>query len=599
MLFSVVKSGWHLHYTIPRKSKTAIKLDEEQRERSKIFTLLIPAFKEYEVIENTIASVANLNYYPGKYHVLLVLDEKEIIEKDRDSRIIIPTAQDILNGRYTDDQLKERIRNVRVDLTENDVGNWVNYFLKKAEVLSFAVLAKFNGESDLKDVTIPIAFSLLRNQTIKEETRNREDFPLIFQEANDLVEKVKKLSIERDTHLSEQYDQHPFFETTIDVVKRLLKKYNAEGSVGSIKFTIVPANYDGSYRFPKIMDKVVQSSKGRALNWALNEIEEVFPDTEVIGIYDSDGRPHKDVLAYINTEMLNTESKYVFYQGPIYLVRNFFDVHWICKQSGLQSTAWHRIFYPMLIVKNQKKIIHFSGTNYFYTIEAIRKTDGYPPFHPTEDLGLAYDVYALRLEGKLPDLKIVSHPYEEVEQTTQSWRAWYKQQYRWSSGSPYQIRTLRQNDRIPKMDRAKLIARLVWPLPLSIYAIFLGIVGLFLTGLALMGLGTYPYLPPGLDKFVYYTMLIGFVVFLATPEFIFFWSIKKGYLKSTSNLTIVKDFFIILITTIPYFIIAAFPIIQAWVKPLRGWGSKTPRTDERGRTKEEEYLRTYRTLIMS
>ena len=422
------------------------------------------------------------------------------------------------------------------------------------------------------------------------------DFPKIEQYAKDLIDREKRSAIERERCLTDLYEQHPFFETTIDVVKRLKKKYNTEKASDLIDYTIVPANYDGSYHNPQILEHEVRSSKGRALNWGLNEVEKLFPETNVIGVYDSDARPHKDVLAYINLEMLKSSSKFVFYQGPIYLVRNYFEVNWICKQSGLQGTCWHRILYPMYILKNQKKIIHFSGTNYYYTIDAIRKTDGYQPFHPTEDLGLAYDVYALRLEGKLPDLRIVPHPYEETEQTTQSWKAWFKQQYRWASGGPYQMKHIRENKNLPKKEKRELMLRLLSPFPISVFAMVLGLIGVSLTTLNVLGLAPPSLLPPEMEQIISYIMLSGLVVFLATPEFIFLWSIKKGYLKAKGYSFIIKDFFINLITTIPYFIIATLPIIQAWIRPLSGWGAKTPRTDERVRTKEEEYLRAFEAL---
>jgi cellulose synthase/poly-beta-1,6-N-acetylglucosamine synthase-like glycosyltransferase len=336
----------------------------------------------------------------------------------------------------------------------------------------------------------------------------------------------------------------------------------------------------------------VQSSKGRALNWALNEVEKVFPKTDIIGIYDSDARPHEDVLAYINREMLKNPSKYVFYQGPIYLVRNFFNVNWICKQSGLQGTCWHRILYPIYIFKHQNDVIHFSGTNYFYTIDAIRQTDGYPPFHPTEDLGLAYDVYALRLEGKLPDLRIVPHPYEELEQTTQTWKAWFRQQYRWASGGPYQLRRLLSNKALPWGHKAKMAARLVSPFPMSIYGFFLGITGVTLTALSLLGMAAYPRLSPAVVEALKVLMITGFATFMATPLAVYLWSIKRDYLESGTLWNKLSNIAVILLTTIPYFIVASVPVIQAWTRPLHGWGAKTPRTDERIRSREERYLQT-------
>jgi len=360
----------------------------------------------------------------------------------------------------------------------------------------------------------------------------------------------------------------------------------------------VPTNYDGSYREPKIMPNSVQSSKGRALNWALNEVEKLFPSTDIIGIYDSDARPHEDVLAYINREMLKDPSKYVFYQGPIYLVRNFFNVNWICKQSGLQGTCWHRILYPIYILKHQNDVIHFSGTNYFYTIDAIRKTNGYPPFHPTEDLGLAYDVYALRLEGKLPELRIVPHPYEELEQTTQTWKAWFRQQYRWASGGPYQLKRLLSNDGLTRLQKAGMALRLASPFPLSIYGFFLGITGVTLTALSLLDLAIYPRLPTEVVEALQVLLLTGFATFLGTPLAVYLWSIKRNYLESGTLWNKVSNFLVILITTVPYFVVATVPVIQAWTNPLRGWGAKTPRTDERIRSREERYLQTLKEFTL-
>ncbi len=601
MVFDLIKYAWYTHYKIPRKANGRIVLDENQRDSSKDITLLIPAFKETEVIENTLKSIARLNYYEGKYHALLILDEKELKEKERDSGIILPTARDILDGCYTEDSLYRRIKQERTDLKDlesKDYQEWVDYYLHKAEILSIATLSKFNG-SGPGDVIIPLAHSLLRSQALKGDITTGDISSQGRIRAVALISKEQELRSEREKYLVEIYGAHPAFDTTIDIVRRLKESYRASGR-DIIDYTIVPTNYDGSYRNPQILSKAVPSSKGRALNWGLNEVERRFPRTDIIGVYDSDARPHEDVLAYINQEMQKNSSKYVFYQGPIYLVRNYNNVHWVCKQSGLQGTSWHRILYPIYIFKHQDDVIHFSGTNYFYTMDAIRKTDGYPPFHPTEDLGLAYDVYALRLEGKLPELKIVPHPYEELEQTTQSWRAWFKQQYRWASGGPYQLRRLMKNDRLPKKDKVRMIARLMSPFPLCIYALFLSMTGLSLTALAVLGLAEYPVLSPEVMEAIKYTMLTGFVLFLTTPVGIYLWSIKRGYIESeSSRMKVVLDSIIIAVTTIPYFIIATIPVIQAWTNPLTGWGAKTPRTDERHGLVEEMYLKMSKQIVQT
>jgi cellulose synthase/poly-beta-1,6-N-acetylglucosamine synthase-like glycosyltransferase len=589
MIYDVLIYAYYTHFVIPRKAKGPIVLDESKREESKEITLLVPAFKETEVIEETIGSIARLNYYPGKYHALVILDEKELMDKDRDSKIILPTARDILDGTYDEGTLRRLLLDVRGDLDNlkrKDLQKWVDHYLHKAEILSLATLSKFSDPAS-NGTVVPIAFALLRKQALNGGTG--EEVLRNMGRGREMIVKEQGDKAAREGYLTEIYANHPAFETTIDVVGRLKRKYEAIDQ-NIIETTIVPTNYDGSYRNPQLLQRSVPSSKGRALNWGLNEVEKLFPQTNIIGIYDSDARPHEDVLAYINNEMQKSGSRYVFYQGPIYLMRNFFNVPWVCKQSGLQGTCWHRILYPIYIFNHQDDVIHFSGTNYFYTIDAIRQTEGYPPFHPTEDLGLAYDVYALRLEGKLPDLKIVPHPYEELEQTTQGWMAWFKQQHRWASGGPYQLRRLLKNDRIPRKEKADMTLRLVSTYFLSIYSLFLGMTGLTLTAIALLGLAEYPVLPFDVVRVIKYIMIAGFAIFLAMPVGVYLWSIKKKYLGEGSISMVVANVFTILLTTIPYFLIAAVPVIQAWTNPLSGWGTKTPRTDERSGIIEEEYL---------
>ncbi|MDW5562386.1 MAG: glycosyltransferase family 2 protein [Methanomassiliicoccus sp.] len=596
MIFDLAQYAWYTHFVIPRKANGRIVLDERDRERSKNITLLVPAYKETEVIEETIESIANLNYYPGKFHALFILDEKEELEKERDSAIVLPTALSILDGRYSEQQLLQLLRSVRPDLKglkEKYYRKWVDHYRHKAEILAIATLDKFNNPRN-NEALIPIAFAQLRGQEINDEEIGNDPRGSIV-EGQELIAKEQGGREKRERYLSELYEKHPAFETTIGIVTRLKGRYEEMGK-DVVAITVVPPNYDGSYRHPQMRPEAVQSSKGRALNWGLNEVEKLFPETDIIGIYDSDARPHEDVLAYINQEMLKSGSKYVFYQGPIYLVRNFHNVPWVCKQSGLQGTCWHRILYPIYIFKHQNDVIHFSGTNYFYTIDAIRQTDGYPPFHPTEDLGLAYDVYTLRLEGKLPELRIVPHPYEELEQTTQGWGAWFKQQYRWASGGPYQLRKLLQNNKVPRREKARMVTRLMSPFPLSVYALFLGMTGLALTAISILGLAIYPELAPEMVEAMKYIMLMGFSIFLATPVAIYLWSIDRNYMRAKGPDQLVLNVLAILVTTIPYFIIATVPVIQAWTNPLRGWGSKTPRTEERSGLVEEEYLQASRRM---
>ena len=108
-----------------------------------------------------------------------------------------------------------------------------------------------------------------------------------------------------------------------------------------------------------------------------------------------------------------------------------------------------------------------------------------------------------------------------------------------------------------------------------------------MTILGITPIVNYPY---GLWVFIKYTMLIGFLVYILEPLVVYFWSLKNGYMKAKNKTEIIKNCLIIPVTTIPFSLVATAPVIYAWFRGLEGWGPKTPRTDERHGTKEEEYL---------
>lgn len=153
------------------------------------------------------------------------------------------------------------------------------------------------------------------------------------------------------------------------------------------------------------------------------------------------------------------------------------------------------------------------------------------------------------------------------------------------------MRKLLKNDGLSKWEKANLITRLVSPFPLCIYALFLGMTGLTLTAISILGLGIYPALSPEVLRLIKYTMLVGFILFLAQPVGIYLWSIERDYVRTKDFRDILTNVFIILVTTIPFFIVATIPVIHAWTNPLSGWGSKTPRSEERMGLIEEEYLK--------
>ena len=122
----------------------------------------------------------------------------------------------------TPDQLKEMSKT----MGEEDFQKWVDFYLHKAEILSIATLSKFN-DPELSGSVVPVAFSQLRNRTLRSEIVEREGLSESIIRAKELIAKEQGSKAEREGYLTEIYERHPAFETTIDIVKRLKSRYHA------------------------------------------------------------------------------------------------------------------------------------------------------------------------------------------------------------------------------------------------------------------------------------------------------------------------------------------------------------------------------------
>ncbi len=562
-------------------------------------TVMVPAYKEQKVIGNTVDRIASLHYPANKFNALFLVDEKEDIAKKEDSRITIALATDIIKkGGFVYENLYNRMKEKNPKFSDKGLRIASDGYITNAYLLVMSFLRKhygtmgrIEGESEKRVVTN--SFSILSNVGTDQEQDGQLE-KLVNNSFHFLtnVDSFSREALLRE--LLDIYNNTDMFNTTKDEVKKRIDEKYSGKDTPTIDFAVVPNTFDGEYQ-GKILNRVVPSSKGRALNFGLGVIDEKYPQTRVIGIFDADGRPHKEVLAYVAKESLSIpEGKDFFSQGPIYLVRNFNEVDWVCKHSGLSGTLWHRVLYPAKVMKSNKpgvnKITHFSGTNYFFTKRIVEKVGGWPPFHPTEDLGIAYKVYMNYLKGNIEKPIVTAHPYEEIEQTTQSFSVWFRQQYRWASGYKYQAGEVMRSD-LPVRHKLSLVSKLFEAPLMSSIAFTAGVSGLSLLAATALGYGQTSEYSHGLNEFMKTTMALGFAGFMSIQTGIYLWSLKNKYIPYTNAKDIAKNILQITATNIPYSILATVPTLISWVRGLKGWGVKTPRTEERIASREQNYFK--------
>ena len=208
------------------------------------------------------------------------------------------------------------------------------------------------------------------------------------------------------------------YPTTQEVLDRLL---SSGGSCGPrIKHVVVPDDFDGRFR-GKRTGRSVPSTKGRALNWALGFLD---PRCEICGFYDAESRPHQQVLAYVAYRTLLDPRNSNIFQGPVFQVRNFYQMGLFCRIASLYQAVAHDWYLPWLF----KTLPFVGGTNLFVRRELLEKLGAWDCDGLTEDLEFGTRAYLTA--GAWPEFL----PYPSSEQTPPNYKAFFRQRLRWATG---------------------------------------------------------------------------------------------------------------------------------------------------------------------
>jgi cellulose synthase/poly-beta-1,6-N-acetylglucosamine synthase-like glycosyltransferase len=245
-----------------------------------------------------------------------------------------------------------------------------------------------------------------------------------------------------ESHCRELYAS--CFPTTQSVVKQLIKDNPADAP--RISLVDVPYDFDGLYP-GECIGTTVASTKGRALNYALSSVSEA---TDICGFYDAESRPNPDVLLYVAYKHLTSKERVRIWQGPVFQVRNFYEMGPFSKIASLYQAVAHDWYLPVVF----RRLPFVGGTNLFVETKLLKDLGGYDNTSLTEDLELGTRAYLAT--GAWPDYL----PYASSEQTPPFFTSFYRQRLRWGTGHLQVMAKIRAQQGLPPARKRRLMREL-------------------------------------------------------------------------------------------------------------------------------------------
>lgn len=449
-------------------------------------SVLVPARNESLVIENTINHLLKLNYPPESFEVLVITDEKEAIAAEKERREISEAALALLKGwRQGPSPAKEREASVRAVLlsclSDYALREYMSKGFQKAYSVSVPELSSLpaperhrmvrdicitivgsNGAPSPKRlhsivartctwlspldlervypaclaVAVPVisafadAYDDTRRRILKKTIQhtikaNHELTQDIVTRMTDFIATRVGQAVRRAAASGELADKVnrtvvEMYPTTQEVVERVKREKESRDNLAAVKHVIVPEDFDGKLG-GVLTGKAVPSTKGRALNWGIPFVDE---RAEVCGFYDAESRPQRDVLLYVGYRRLLDPVGSRVLQGPVFQVRNFYQMTAFCRIAALYQAIAHDWYLPWLF----RTLPFVGGTNVYVARDLMKTIGGWDCSVLTEDLEFGARAY-LECDAWPEYL-----PYSSSEQTPPTFRAFFRQRLRWGTG---------------------------------------------------------------------------------------------------------------------------------------------------------------------
>jgi cellulose synthase/poly-beta-1,6-N-acetylglucosamine synthase-like glycosyltransferase len=433
-------------------------------------TIVVPARNEAEVIGRTIEHMTSLTYGPGRWGLLIVTDEKETVGRNARLLPLLDGVFRILDERSpwrTEQELtalagvlapfvagvsNESLRELGLPGAEVPANPLIVRDLAVALTLSGGRLSEQRlegvvrcglpgSEAATARSVLPLYISLALpvvaachvvageparvKRLIRAAARAHHRLTADILEAFTLracAELLAQLRRLEPSALRQRVCDSCVLvlPTTEEVVAREFARLSARPGGADLKQVAVPYDFDGTFPGQRT-GRLVPSTKGRALNYALGRVDE---RTEICGFYDAESRPHPEVLMYVAYRYLTDAEPVPIFQGPVFQVRNFYSMGPFCKIASLYQAIAHDWYLPALF----RRLPFVGGTNLFVRKQLLADLGGFARNSLTEDLELGIRAYLKA--GAWPEYL----PYHSSEQTPPTMRAFMRQRLRWGSG---------------------------------------------------------------------------------------------------------------------------------------------------------------------
>ncbi|TDA67445.1 MAG: glycosyl transferase [Clostridia bacterium] len=233
--------------------------------------------------------------------------------------------------------------------------------------------------------------------------------------------------------------------STQEIVVAKQREYKGRGGP-AIRQVAVPYDFDGRLHGDQTGHEV-PSTKARALNYGLQFVDE---RTVLCGFYDAESHPDPDVLLHVAYSWLVSGGRVRLWQGPVFQVRNFYQLGPITKVAALYQAIAHEWYLPNLM----RRLPFIGGTNFFAEHRLLKDIGGFDPQAFTEDLEIG--VRAFLESSAWPEYL----PCCSTEQTPATISAFFRQRLRWASGHLQVVEKFRRTLQYPEKRRRLMVVRL-------------------------------------------------------------------------------------------------------------------------------------------
>lgn len=270
--------------------------------------------------------------------------------------------------------------------------------------------------------------------------------------AASLVDQLEGVGQTDDLEVKLNAAYREIFPTTQDIMERKVQEVAGRRDVPALKHVEVPRDFDGTLGGSRLGVEV-PSTKGRALNWALPFID---GRSTWCGYYDAESRPDPRTMLYVAHRVLEARAQGKpeprLFQGPVFQVRNWYEMGAFCKIASLYQAISHDWYLPALF----RRLPFVGGTNLYIEARLLREIGGYDASSLTEDLELG--TRAFLKAGAWPEYL----PYASSEQTPPTFAGFYRQRLRWATGHLQVMEKIRRSGQYDAAAKQHLLRTLWW-----------------------------------------------------------------------------------------------------------------------------------------